>query len=288
MLFSQRMGLTPIRAAIQKETMDDSLRNKLWNAFHLGYVTHFPAKKDDFPRPLKVKTSEYAELTGFCFSLWHHFFCLPVDTIPQYVDELFMNLRKQFFEFSVIATYDFIDFVVQNIKNESMAQDIEYYFNTELKAGLSAYRFANHQLVEIASEQEIAEIEQAAQITGKFTAASSHIDTAIKLLADRKTPDYRNSIKESISAVESVCKIIANDEKSTLGVALNKLDSKYPGKIHPDFKEALHKIYKYTSDEKGIRHALLEEDSNADSTDAKFMLVSCSAFTNYLISKFDE
>ena len=268
--------------------MDDALRNKLWNAFHIGYVIKFPSKKHDGLRPRDARTSEYDHLQRFCFSLWHIFFCFPVDTIPKYVDELFSQLRKFYFDFNVIEVYDFIEFVVQNIEDENMAQNMEVYFNSDLKSELSAYRFINHQLVEITSEQEIAEIEQAAQITGKYVAASSHIDAAINFFADRQTPDYRNSIKESISAVEAVCKIIAHDEKATLGSALNKLEAKYPGKIHPDFKEALHKIYKYTSDEKGIRHALLEEGSNADATDAKFMLVSCSAFTNYLISKFEE
>ena len=43
-------------------------------------------------------------------------------------------------------------------------------------------------------------------------------------------------------------------------------------------------LYGYTSDADGIRHALLDE-SDLDFEDAKFMLVSCSAFTNYLKGK---
>jgi len=34
----------------------------------------------------------------------------------------------------------------------------------------------------------------------------------------------------------------------------------------------------------GIRHALVD-GSNYDSEDAKFMLISCSAFINYLVVK---
>ena len=47
------------------------------------------------------------------------------------------------------------------------------------------------------------------------------------------------------------------------------------------------KIYGYTSNGDGIRHALLEEDS-LEYEDALYMLVSCSAFVNYLISKFEK
>lgn len=52
--------------------------------------------------------------------------------------------------------------------------------------------------------------------------------------------------------------------------------------MHPALNGAFQKLYGYTSDAGGIiRHALLEEDS-LDFKDAKFMLVSCSAFVTYL------
>ena len=47
---------------------------------------------------------------------------------------------------------------------------------------------------------------------------------------------------------------------------------------------SLEKIYFYTNSEGGLRHSLLDE-SKVDQADAKFMLVSCSAFVNYIISK---
>ncbi len=54
--------------------------------------------------------------------------------------------------------------------------------------------------------------------------------------------------------------------------------------LHPALKDAFSSLYGYTSDAEGIRHALLDEP-NLSFEDAKFMLVSCSAFINYLISK---
>ena len=92
---------------------------------------------------------------------------------------------------------------------------------------------------------------------------------------------YRNSIKESISAVESACNITTGS-KATLGQALKALDDKT--KVHPALRNAFSSLYGYTSDADGIRHGLLEE-ANLDFADAKFMLVVCSAFTNYLRSK---
>ena len=58
-------------------------------------------------------------------------------------------------------------------------------------------------------------------------------------------------------------------------------------KIHPSLEKGFKAIYGYTSDGDGIRHALSDE-SNSDFEDAKFMLVSSSAFINYLIAKSNK
>jgi hypothetical protein len=108
-----------------------------------------------------------------------------------------------------------------------------------------------------------------------------HLATALNYLSDRTAPDYRNSIKESVSAVESLCNLITGGKES-LGEALKKVETAVP--IHPALKKGFSAIYGYTSDAGGIRHALLDQP-NLNFEDAKFMLVSCSAFINYLLAK---
>lgn len=54
--------------------------------------------------------------------------------------------------------------------------------------------------------------------------------------------------------------------------------------IHKGLQSGFLKLYGYTSDEGGIRHAILEEKS-IGFDEAKFMLVACSAFVNFLIGK---
>jgi hypothetical protein len=67
--------------------------------------------------------------------------------------------------------------------------------------------------------------------------------------------------------------------------ALAKLDSIV--KFHGGFKAGLLSLYGYTSDEDGIRHAILEEkDIGFD--EAKFMLITCSALVNFIISKANK
>lgn len=75
----------------------------------------------------------------------------------------------------------------------------------------------------------------------------------MQLLTNKKNPDYRNSIKESISAIEALCKIKTNDDKATLRKALNLIEQKYG--LHPALKGAFEKLYGYSSDADGIRHA---------------------------------
>ena len=76
--------------------------------------------------------------------------------------------------------------------------------------------------------------------------------------------------------------VLTNNPKASLGDALTILEKN--GKLHKALKEGFSKIYGYTSDEGGIRHAMLEEP-NVDVNDAKFFLLSCTSFVNYLKSR---
>lgn len=52
-------------------------------------------------------------------------------------------------------------------------------------------------------------------------------------------------------------------------------------------EQAFIKLYGYTSDEDGVRHGGIDFN-NVPAEDAKYMLVSCSAFVNYLIEKYEK
>ena len=155
--------------------------------------------------------------------------------------------------------------------------------NSALERELSAYRFNGKILVPFTSELELSEIKEASN-TSKLYA--QHLDQALNLLSDRKAPDYRNSIKESISAVEAMCQLITGNKKAILEDALRQLETKLPS-VHPALRDAFRKIYAYSGDADGIRHALKDEP-NLGIEDAKFMLVACSAFINFLLAKADR
>jgi hypothetical protein len=63
---------------------------------------------------------------------------------------------------------------------------------------------------------------------------------------------------------------------------LKAIDSRAP--LHAALRSAFEKLYGYTNNADGIRHALMEE-ANLEQEDAIFMLVACSSFVSYLIAK---
>jgi hypothetical protein len=69
-----------------------------------------------------------------------------------------------------------------------------------------------------------------------------------------------------------------------LSEALKKIKERGAVSLHPALLGAFEKLYGYSSDAEGIRHALMDEP-NLTLDDAMFMLVACSAFINYIQAK---
>ena len=297
MRFSERIGFKPIKNIIQIDSMDTELRNSLWNALVTFYWGQIPIntrfdyfKREKYLSQLHDGKDEFASLI---LKLWGNYFKHSLHELPQFwktrspsrVSEVYGEIQSYFFNCEWYEVYDFVEFIPENYysyhyrdRNEKFIE----YCNAIMKRELSGYRFVDGKIARITSEEEIISVEEAIDVGDQFKPVSLHIKQALDLFADRKSPDYRNSIKESISAVEAMCKLISGDERATLATALRKLEDKVA--IHPALKKAFDSLYGYTSDEGGIRHALLEE-SDLKFEDAQFMLVTCSAFINYLKAK---
>ena len=274
--FSQRKGYKLVSEIIQTEGMNEELRNSLWNVLDImlwsteGYVW---------------KQYEKPEIDNFSRALWFHYFKKPVDSIPINVGDFSVSyskvlkeIRSYFFQCKWFEVYDIIEFIVNYYRHSSKLHE---EINAILERELSGFRIIEGVVSNITDKQEVEMLEEALRDT-KFKGVTAHLRQALELLSDRENPDYRNSIKESISAVESIAKIITDDPKVSLGKALLILEK--DGKLHKTLKEGFSRLYGYTSDEGGIRHAMLEEP-NIDSHDARFFLLSCTSFVNYLKSR---
>ena len=114
-----------------------------------------------------------------------------------------------------------------------------------------------------------------------LNASAAHLQRASKCI---NNGDSAGSVRESIHAVESVARQIDPKASKDLGAALTSLERQ--GALHPAFKQAISKLYGYTSDEQGIRHALLDKAAaNVTIDEAVFMLGACASFASYLWRK---
>lgn len=267
--FSERIGLVEPNAVIQLNAISDSLKNSLWNVI-----------------VQRIEASTAKHWSDFARRVAADFLKVPVDELPYNWWENRDWVKKRVMNLPWHRQYDFIEFVVLNATDAlgGRKAPILAHFNQVLEREGSGYRFIGELLSPIASPAEIEAISQAVSATSRtgFEGAREHLNAALSLLGKRPEPDYRNSIKESISAVESVVKVVSGRTGGGVADALEELSKRQP--VHGALKSGLKSLYGYTSDESGIRHALLDAPT-VGFDEAKFMLVSCAAFVNYLIAK---
>jgi hypothetical protein len=269
--FSEKYGFEPVRKVIQSQSMNAPLRNGLWSALYDYYFWRFTSTA-------YFREQGY-ELHHLVVQIWKEFFKFPVDSIPFTSVECSRVIRTHFFEFIWYKVYNFIQFCTNAYEGDQKHNsDFRKECNRVLERENSAYRFVSNEIAPITSDAEITEIEKA---TSANDPIATHLKTALNLLADKESPNYRNSMKESISAVEAICGIIADKPKATLGDALGIIKKSGVIELHPTLNAAFDKLYGYTSDAGGIRHALIDE-SEPLKEDAIWMLVACSSFVNYL------
>lgn len=272
--FSDRYGYTKTEKAFQRESIDEPLRIALWNVLTVRIWGNY--------KPHDVAFAQHTnEIDRLIYRLWYYYFNNDMDTQPLFRDSQsgkgsLSFLKNYFFSCEWYEVYNFLEELIQD-DSFLFEKEEKIWVNRQLERYNAAYRFVEKQIVEITSSDEIAAIESA--LTSSPDAVRNHLESALKMLSDTENKDYRNSVKESISAVEAVARIFTGKKNATLGSALKKID-----RCHPALAQGFQCIYGYTSDEFGIRHALMDKPETTYS-EAKFMLVACSAFASYLAAQ---
>ncbi|MDN2705205.1 hypothetical protein O0881_24750 [Janthinobacterium sp. SUN100] len=260
--FSERNGYADVPAEMRLETMSDPLRNMLWNAIDTS-----------------VSWEKYDLISQ---KMWHKFYKLPLDSRPSRpvwngasdYTPCWHEIRTRYFKANWAQVYDHVEFFLQvgPVKAD--------FINSILADEGAAYRVIDGQICAITSAGEIAAIESAIKPREKFQATAEHFQTALSHLSNRENPDLRNVIKESITALEATAKVVARKDNVTLGDALAILEKQ--GRVDATLKKGFGAIYGWTNGPSGIRHAMSDSPQQIDREDAKFYLILCSAFSNYL------
>jgi len=276
-LFSERYGYKKVSDVIIREKITPEIKNAICTCFD--------------------KLNNIFELAGYRYGQNVYI------ELEKHIWTFFFNQRLAYFKYTsaIITSYieksdtewynilDIIEFTIKylfkidSINHRTSAERFVNLLNSEFERLNFAYRIVGKEIIEITSEQEIKAIECAMDNSPRNI--QIHLNSALEKYAQRPIGDYRNSIKESISAVEAFCR--EKTGENTLGKALKKLESRGLV-IHSSLKSAFEKLYVYTNQEEtGIRHALMDDEANYTPTaeEALFMLISCSAFINYLDRK---
>lgn len=268
-VFSERQGYIQVRKVIQRISADNTLRTDLWN--HLC--------KSFFLTDNRIYLKEVLQ------DIWANYLHRRLDLFE--ATSAYNYISEEFFKKEWYVMFDLLEIIPLHYSNLiSDISDIRMFRNNVNKAlekNLSAYRFVNELITEITAEEEITSIEESFNnLDSTFSSTRTHLNQALKLLAKRTAPDYKNSIKESINAVRTLACKITNKPEATLSEAIQTIDAKE--KIPASIKVAFEKLFIYTFDGNGINHKLLSL-SNFKQEDAKFILVASSALINYLVAK---
>lgn len=263
------MGVPEPKFELQRQTTSPELRQAMWNWLHVNLWRYGEGYTNSAEQVRQ-------QLQSMCEEIWVEELNRNVtEVVPFRPDishsQLYLDLRKGFLSADWWVPYMLLEAFLQRTDFDS---DQLAGLQKQLERFSSAYRVVDNCFIEITDQTQLDAVNDALATTAPLERA--HLMRAIEFLGVGATPDYRNSIKEAISAVEATCRTVSGKPSATLGDAIKKIEG-----IHPVLAAAFSKLYGYTSDESGIRHALSNDD-RVSHADALFMLVACSAFISYL------
>jgi hypothetical protein len=271
--FSDRIGVTQTPQLLQINEIDVPLGASLWNVIYALF-----------------ETPDYSKWVRLARALSISFTKTPIDDLPYHPYQQKQWVRERYDEMEWYEVYNLVEFLADSASSilygtSGQSTKIIDAFNNVLERERSGYRFVAGVLTPITNKEEVGAVEEAVHSTesAALAGANEHLQTALALLGQKPEPDYRNATKEAISAIESVAKILGESSAQGLSGALADLNKKV--EIHPSLRNAFVKLYGYASNEEGVRHSLGDEATNVGFDEAKYMIVACSAFMNYLISK---
>lgn len=277
--FAERVGKRTQRSITQTDDLDTDTRTELWNVF----VT----LREIFREAGRRSNWDNETEKNLINAVWAWEFKQARDEMKS-EGQVWALMKKRILEGE---WYDVLDLIEETVKYlnryaERYTNDLDdstvEAFNNRFEHFLVGYRFIGHEITPIDTSAEAEAVSAALEMVTSIAGARHHLERATELLADRENHDYPNSVKESISAVEAVIKTITGP-KDDLAAGLKRLEEAGL-KIHPALKGAWLKMYGWTSDEDGIRHAGIEA-ADVDQALAKYALVTCSAFVSYLVEE---
>ena len=275
--FSQAQDYEELPQPLKLEELPRKARTHIWNAL---YASISSSVEFDEIRWARTVGGVWEKVLFEIYS-WHDH--RPIDKWDNSFDVHSRNLRESIETQPFNRVFDLIQFILRHpLCPRELISELKEVF---AYCGL-AYTIDEEDPPTIFPAATEAEGKSVVESLGTLRRAGLHAsETHLRKASDCiNGKDWAGSIRESIHAVESVARRLDPKASATLVPALASLEK--VNALHPALKEALSKLYGYTSDEQGIRHALLDR-SNADvgMDEAVFMLSACASFASYLWRK---
>ena len=278
--FSQREGKDPLPEPMRLEHVSEDFRNLVWLAV-------------DKIIKEEVRTFRiYGNTEGPIPDIVSHYTVRVLRYTHDFIDDKPSEHQKFLKKIILEGSYDQVLTLVElilchNLCPKQLRKDLKNAFKevpiaytVQTVNGLPTIVPRSSEESGAATQQAIETVEQSGS-----AGAKTHLHDAVEAINEQR---YADAVRESIHAVESVARTIDPKASKTLGPALRSL--KAAGVLnHRALQEAFSRLYRYTSDENGIRHALLEEGAaDVDLDDAVFMFGACASFAAYLVNRHKQ
>jgi hypothetical protein len=271
--FSQRTGLEQVPPQLKLGEVSAELRRLLY------YYISLEIDRESYS-PYSYGIVFRDEWRRVAMDLHVLFFKQAADTFMYGPYEYKQHLDVFIQRANIGGLFNLVEFL---IRHRGCSDELKRELADALVTARAAYRvFDNKYIAAIGTEEQAAAFERAiadAEAKNATAVRKQLIAAGVAL----RNSDWAGSLRESIHAVEAIAVRLAPGT-DTLGAALKVLEHR--GHLHGGLKAAFSSLYGYSSDEEGVRHALVfGDEAQVDETDALFMLGACASFVSYLLAR---
>ncbi len=271
-LFSKRYSLRPTSEGLMYDEVPETARIGLYHIIEI----HF----DEWDRE---RHQAYLELyRRICVAIR-----IPRDRGVNYYYQASSGIENLCNKCSWFQFYDVCEVVWAMLSTRQCRDDSEEFstkVNTLFREEQLGFELKEGKIEKVGSGFIDTKVKEARYLLKEqeFKGADEHFEKAIKALNIRPNPDVENCIKDAVGAIESVGRVLTNDENALLSDIIK--DAVVKGVIPKPLDQTFIKLYAYRGNEPGIAHGAVGE-SKVTVDEADLILAMSAAMIIYLVKK---